>query len=542
VAFLGVALTSATFAEGLDLHRVAPGAERLFRCDEANAGFCPEPIENIGYEGSYIGHDEVSLLFLSNVPGSGNSAVYRLILPKDPPVKPNQAGTGGVWNFQLQSTFFMGMVLCDPESSPEFTKVCVPNTDANIFDSPDPDAPDFIGHHPGGAFMELQLYPPGWATSPCFDATHWCAGLTITSNSIDQNTGAQNNADCLNKVGPGPGNIALVTRNGVPVAPGNPLGVPFGTFKNDPKNILQFNDGDELLVDMRDSPNGLKVVITDVTTRQSGSMVAGKIAGFGTVVFDPKATTCTVKPYDFHPMYQTSNEHTRTTWTAHSYNVSFSSELGHFELCNAADADGNCTSPGADDKGGLDSDDTFCVVPPSPFLPPGLVQIGGCLASDLDWDGPSYQKRWPGAVNGHDRKLNPTSLQVSSARFTVSGGKGTGVRRLFNYDRVAFETNLPSTERGSDPACNPATGVNCFNPPQGADFYPIFSTTETPQGCFWQFGGAHIPGTTNTFGGNSAAEFGPLSPLVFVRGGNVVTTMPNYKRTLKNNPCLAEDR
>src|SRR5262249_34885307 len=153
--------------------------------------------------------------------GSGNSANFRLILPKDPPVKPNQSGTGGVWNFQLQSTFFMGMVLCDPESSPEFTKTCVPNTDANIFDSPDPNAPDFIGHHPGSGFMELQFYPPGWATSPCFDATHWCAGLTITGNSVDQNTGAQNNVDCQNKVGTGPFNIALLTKNGVPVAPAN---------------------------------------------------------------------------------------------------------------------------------------------------------------------------------------------------------------------------------------------------------------------------------------------------------------------------------
>ncbi|HEV7515504.1 MAG TPA: hypothetical protein VGR07_04320, partial [Thermoanaerobaculia bacterium] len=383
---LGLAPLCEASAQELSPPRFAPHAAQFFRCDQANAGFCPEPIDNIGYEGSYVGHDEPSLLFLSNIPGSGNSSIYRLTLPRDPAARPNQANTGGVWNFQLHSVFWVGMVLCDTESSPEYTKVCVPDTDANIFDNPDPKAPDYIGHHPGSAFMEVQFYPPGWATSPCLDPTHWCAGLSITSNSVDQNTGAQNNQDCLDKVGSAPGNVALVTRNGVPIAPANPLGDPFGNFKADPSNILKFNDGDELLVDIRDSPNGAQARILDLNTLQSGSMVAGAVAGFGQVVFDPKATTCKVKPYDFHPMYATSSEHTRTTWTAHSYNVSFSDEIGHFELCNAVDADGNCTSPGPGDSGVPDSDDTLCFVPPSPLLPPPLVQIGGCLAPDLDWD------------------------------------------------------------------------------------------------------------------------------------------------------------
>jgi hypothetical protein len=32
----------------------------------------------------------------------------------------------------------------------------------DISDSPDPAAPDYIGRHPGTAFMEMQFYPPGW--------------------------------------------------------------------------------------------------------------------------------------------------------------------------------------------------------------------------------------------------------------------------------------------------------------------------------------------------------------------------------------------
>ena len=54
-------------------------------CDEPDA-ICAEPADSIGYGGEYTGHDEPSLLFYSNTPGSGNSNLYRLRLPQDPPV------------------------------------------------------------------------------------------------------------------------------------------------------------------------------------------------------------------------------------------------------------------------------------------------------------------------------------------------------------------------------------------------------------------------------------------------------------------------
>lgn len=82
----------------------------------------------------YEGHDEPALLFYSNTPGSGNSSVYFLRLPKDPPTLPKQDGTGGTFNLQLHRAFWFGMAICDSESAPNFAKTCVPNTDANIFD------------------------------------------------------------------------------------------------------------------------------------------------------------------------------------------------------------------------------------------------------------------------------------------------------------------------------------------------------------------------------------------------------------------------
>src|SRR2546428_8931218 len=49
----------------------------------------------------YVGHDEPSVLFYSNHAGAGNDNTYFVRLPKDPPVRPREDGSGGTWNFQL---------------------------------------------------------------------------------------------------------------------------------------------------------------------------------------------------------------------------------------------------------------------------------------------------------------------------------------------------------------------------------------------------------------------------------------------------------
>ncbi len=154
-------------------------------CDD-NAPTCTETIIDYNYEGKYIGHDEPSLLFYSSTPGSGNSNTYLLQLPTDPPNLPKQDGTGGTFNFQLRPAFWFGMALCDSQSAPNPGMPCTADTDANIYDNRDPSALDYIGKHPGTAFMELQFYPPGWVKWPAgnsCDATHWCAALNIDSLS-----------------------------------------------------------------------------------------------------------------------------------------------------------------------------------------------------------------------------------------------------------------------------------------------------------------------------------------------------------------------
>ena len=163
-------------------------------CSEPYA-LCAETVDSIGYGGEYTGHDEPSLLFYSGTAGSGNSNLYNLQLPTDPKVLPNQAGTAGTWNFQLH---------------PAFTHApCTPDSDTNIFDGTNPAGPDYIGKHPGTAFLELQFYPPGWAPWPpgvSCDATQWCAAMAIFSFNSDQNSGVNNKASCLNSVGVEPAN------------------------------------------------------------------------------------------------------------------------------------------------------------------------------------------------------------------------------------------------------------------------------------------------------------------------------------------------
>jgi hypothetical protein len=535
-AVLVAALATPAVAGTSSTHRSTAASSqsdeaRRLLCGEGDP-LCAEANDSVGEYGQYTGHDEPSALFYSNVPGSGNNSSYRLVIPKDPPILPNQSGTAGTFNFQNRIAFWFGMALCDNQSAPEFTHApCTPDSDSNIFDGSDPTKPDYIGRHPGTAFLEVQFYPPGWApfqTAISCDAFKWCAAMAIFSFNNDQNTGVPNNADCLSKVGIEPANFAFISRSGKPHAPPDPLGLTLASFTPDPAKDLFMNAGDQVEVSIHDSPAGLVARLKDLTTHQSGSMTASVANGFAQVNYDPNATTCTETPYAFRPMYATSSEHTRVPWAAHSYNVAFSDEIGHFEYCSQVNPDGTCAA-GVNDPNGPDGDDTGCQ-PASASL---RVKIGGCIGTDNDFDGVSYQPGWPGtSVNPvKDALLHPRSVLFSSPTFNQGR----------NYSRVAFEADLPRIEAADFGGnCDRSTGANCVNPPPGANFYPIFSTRRSfSVGCFWQLGGTHIPGTTNTFGGTSTAEFGPLLFVDYPGPGFTPIHRTNdFRRVLPFNPCV----
>jgi hypothetical protein len=258
-------------------------------------------------------------------------------------------------------------------------------------------------------------------------------------------------------------------------------------------------------------------------------MTASVANGFGQVLFQPDAKHCAVAPYAFHPMYATSTPDTRVTWTAHTYNVAYSDEIGHFELCNQASPGGKCVGGSADDQQ-QDGDDFFCLNASASLL----VPLGGCEATEFDFDGESYQDRWPGSLGNPatDQLYNPSPILFTSPLF--NGNQ--------NYTVAAFQANMPRIEDLTVPPCDRhGDGSGCVNPPVGAQFYPIYSLGHYGGACYWQEGGPSIPGTYNRFGGNSVTEYGTtLKQEFYPAPGNTIQLIyENFTHVLSNNPCPA---
>jgi hypothetical protein len=307
------------------------------------------------------------------------------------------------------------------------------------------------------------------------------------------------------------------------------------------------NSSDHLTVDMHDTAAGFQVVIHDLTTGETGSMTASIENGFGHPLYQPESATCTDAAYAFHPMFSTSTPNTRVYWAAHTYNVAFSDEIGHFEYCPSASVSsrGRCTTASVTDPSGVDSDDRGCANLPLVNVP-GQPDFGGCLSTDNDFDGPEYQHNWAGSIANHDTdaSLHATPITFSSPLFTGPGESG-----LRNYSRVAFEADLPRIE-GADSSPNnncqrhvfnpadPSPGAGCVNPPNGASFYPFYSAVNQNGTCVWQEGDANLANVINNFGGSSTAEFGELQLILYPATGFTTTgRFNNFHRTLNNNPC-----
>jgi hypothetical protein len=502
---------------------------------------CPDIIDSktVYGEDEYVGHDEPSLLFYSNQPGSGNRMQYTVTLPHDPtPSHPTQPGKS--YHFELNGSLWFGMALCDTQSYPEQVSTCTPDSDSNIVD------PAVSPNHPGTAFMELQFYPPGWVPWPTWavaigadtcSPTQWCAAMNVFSVLEDPIAGTLQNPTCAARVGIETFQFAFVTKSGKAQAPANPLDSTLATFTPNPRQDLFMNSGDRLHVSIHDTADGVQARIDDLTTDVSGSMTASPANGFVQIQYDPTGTSCNAIPYAFHPMYSTSSEQTRVPWAAHGYNVGFSDEIGHFQFCNGAavpstpfglDSDGNpvvCPAGNTEGSGAdqrpTDEDDDFCF-PASRAL---LYKVQGCTETNEGFDGVSYAPVWP---DGNTR-LHPEPFQFTSAL--------TGSNFDQPYDRVAFEADLPAVE----PTCSTRTGAGCTLIPitdsgQPAQFYPFFTNADVGGACAWRFGNT-TPGTIRDFGRN--AQYGSLLPLTYLRfggGGSTIVRFEDFRQVIAN-PC-----
>src|SRR5438552_8878870 len=122
---------------------------------------------------------------------------------------------------------------------------------------------------------------------------------------------------------------------------------------------------DRLRVTIKDTRGGLLKRIDDLTTGQSGFMVASAANGFPSL----DVHTCNPTNFTFRPEFSTAKFGNFVPWAALQANVGFAIETGHFEL--GVNGDG-------------DPDDAPCFS--GPTLP-------GCLnfatGGDTDFDGTS---------------------------------------------------------------------------------------------------------------------------------------------------------
>jgi hypothetical protein len=449
----------------------------------------------------YIGHDEPSIRFLSNRPGSGSDVTWVERLGVDPGHLPTVKSPGSdvTHNFELTVAPWFSMELCDPNSDPQLP--CTPKSDAN--------APH--GSYPGGgsAFMELQFYPPGFAPfsdSISCDNTHWCSALTI--DSVACTFAGPCNQNCVEPV-----NFAFIQTNGAPTGPPSPQKSNLATVTPNSHTLLM-NQGDKIVIHMFDAavPGGHALEITerDLTTGASGRMIASAKNGFMTT----SMTDCSGTRFNFEPEYNTARAQNIVPWGFGPYGINTQFEIGHFEPCQTVTGRRSlsfgsftdtfykfCHGPyetdAAPDPGSSNEPND------SPCYKKGDThggttdpnQVTGCdvffgAVGDLDFDGTSYRADWPTSVTPNRW---PSTFQQATP---ASGGQP--------FEQIQFMTDVSASES----SCDLVSGAGCAMPPVGpGSFYPFWTRARVNRACVWEFGNMR---NGNTFGG--ARQYGHVGP------------------------------
>lgn len=556
-------------------------------------GLCTDPLSPPGawsakagrfYDnGHYIGHDEPSVKFISSTPGSGNDMTYYTKLSTDPSLAPTPSGS--VTDYaELSPAPWFGLPICDPLSYP--INPCTPQSDTNGGGISDPGAA-------GSAFLELQFYPPGFLPfldAPSCDQTHWCAALTIDSLEATYGFSLINNA-CVEPV-----NFAYLQTNGVPAGPPSPALADVATFTPNTHTLLM-SPGDVLKVTIKDVPVpafgetvghnhfqvpaglALATTIDDLTTGQSGTMVASAANGFMDTQGIIRAGhsnhyslgNCDGVPFNFSAEYSTAKQGNQVPWAALEGGVLMQDELGHFEACKAVSNSfpqfgdtqvyqtcaGGSEAPPANNApeqgcslttfncpGATTQDGLAC--PPDPQTgQPNALEGLSCEYSDafcmpkgprpISVDGTVKTADWPVAgcqdnyfQNG-DLDFDGTSYRAdwpngSSSYPTTFQYIGPFANGTGTYPQVQLETDVLASEG----FCNVATGLGCTVPPVGAKFYPFWTLGNNNFGggagvpaaaCVWNFGNLISGTTVNSLGKDM--EYGSANLLRY--GGTAIS-------------------
>ena len=496
--------------------------------------------------GYYVGHDEPNLRFISNAYGSGSNVTWTETLPVDPAALPTVKTPGNdiTHFFELSVAPWFSMALCDPQSYPQLP--CTPMDNHNAATS------TFEGG--GSAFMELQFYPPGFAPfadsiscnipgskTPLTDGNGgWCAALTIDSLECNYNFKYCNPA-CEEPV-----NFAFIQRNGVPTGPPSPQKADLASFTPNQATLF-FKPGDTIQTHIFDnrSMGALEAVVKDLTTGQSGFMIASAQNGF----MNTNIGTCKGTPYSFQPEYSSASYQNTVPWAALATDISTTFEIGHFTPCssllnpvNGTTEFGECAGPyeSSTVPDGTDVPGTTTPIEASPNGDGPCFAAGdthggaasggettapnevtGCTntndGGDLDYDGTPYWQDWSNSLKP-DR--HPSSMVIQPPTF-MAGGQATG------YQDVQFETDNPA----SDYRCDITTGSGCTVPPPGpGNFYPYWTQVQTGHmACDWEFGNMT---NGNTFG--KADQYGTAGN----SGNGYNGTQASNPMPLASNGCV----
>ncbi|HEV2450309.1 MAG TPA: hypothetical protein VGS62_00060, partial [Streptosporangiaceae bacterium] len=428
--------------------------------------------------GYYIGHDEPTIQFYSNRPGSSTKLTWVQTLPRDPSARPTVNGPrkDRTHFFELMPAMWFSMALCDPRSYPQVP--CRPDSDSN---SPH-------GNYPGGgsAFLELQFYPPGFAPFAdglSCDNAHWCAALTIDSLECTDAFTICNNK-CVEPV-----NFAFIQTDGVPTGPPSPQRSTLNSVTPN-QDTLRMNPGDKLRIRIFDNAGqgALETQVRDLSTGKTGFMLASAKNGF----MNTSIANCSGAPWSYRPLYSTASTVNQGGWAAANINIAY--EIGHFTPCTrlqdfspvlvgsfndpswnfcrgpyetAGPPDGSGPSGEINDAPCYKAGDTHGPLNAAPDL------VTGCTGGDLDYDGTSYWLNWP-------ESLTPgmfPSAMTDQQPATVGGAL---------YSQIQFLTDNPATNI----RCSPGHTAACVVPPPQApgDFYPYWTEAKAGGACVWEFG------------------------------------------------------
>ncbi len=181
------------------------------------------------------------------------------------------------------------------------------------------------------------------------------------------------------------------------------------SFTPNPATDLFMNSGDKL--DARHPRRGGRpdVIVHDLTTGQTGLDDGQRRNGFAQITVRADAATSATRRRTRSARCTRPRASTRACPGRHTATTS-PSRTRSGTSSTARPSPRRAASALSNNEGALDGDDAGCFSAAFSLL----VQVGGCIATDNDFDGVSYQTVWPGTDpnRGQDKKYHPSSDHV----------------------------------------------------------------------------------------------------------------------------------